>query len=362
MATFTFNLPNAAAGSAKTFDVKGPVGMTLEQARAIFDQQANTGSLVGFKSGDALSALTQAAAGLQGALAQSTQAVSGIIGALGARIPGAAGVIGAISAPSSSLGSAVKNAIGSVSKVLATTAITSPIDIADFAKQAAALAPIAGISLPQVTGILAQAKSLVAQGSAVLTNAKGLGAYGFDVSQLEIAGYVKPGIAAAFGTKNSADVLKSPAVWTGKDGITAVGGLLSNPLTQDKIQQNLMGSGLNSLSQIGIPVTGLSADLLSGLALNSAKSVTDTVAFVKGLPLSADVQSKLNITTASAAFAVNLTNLKIPLPFKDATMPLPAIDTVNRATIDAAMIRITGNNKIPKINFGAVGNLGTLLT
>ena len=344
--------PTNPDGTAKTFVVKGPPGLTLEQARAIFDQQVKTGSLVGFKSGEILSAVTQAEAGLPSALAQLGQAKSGIIGALGAGIPGATGPIGSLSAIPSSLGSAAQTAASSITEVLAKTPVTSPISIADFSKQAAALAPIAGISSSQVTGVLAQAKNLVSQSPAALTNAKGLGSYGLDVNQLELAGHVKPGTAAAYSTSSLTSVLNSPSVWTGKGGITGVENLLSSPATQEKIQQDLMSQGLGALSQRGIPVSSLTAELQSGLALNSAKSVADTEAFVKKLPLPPAVQAQFNATTRDAAFAVALTDSKIPEAFKAIEIPIPAIDTVNRSTLNAAIGRIVGNDKVPFPNYG----------
>ena len=62
MAEFTFT-----STDGKSFSIKGPGGITREQAEAIFKKQDSTGSLVGFKPGDVLSAASQAADGLAGA-------------------------------------------------------------------------------------------------------------------------------------------------------------------------------------------------------------------------------------------------------------------------------------------------------
>ena len=51
------------------------------------------------------------------------------------------------------------------------------------------------------------------------------------------------------------DVLKSPSVWTGKDGVTAVTDLLKNPPLQDKIQLGLMKSSFDTLVKTGEIVT-----------------------------------------------------------------------------------------------------------
>jgi hypothetical protein len=70
-------------GTSSTFKVKGPPGLTAEQAFAIFKKQADTGSLVGFKPGDSLSAASQAADGLASAQAALQQAQGGVSGSLG---------------------------------------------------------------------------------------------------------------------------------------------------------------------------------------------------------------------------------------------------------------------------------------
>jgi len=51
------------------------------------------------------------------------------------------------------------------------------------------------------------------------------------------------------------DVLKSPSVWTGKDGVTSVTDLLKNPSLQDKIQFGLMRSSFDTLVKTGEIVT-----------------------------------------------------------------------------------------------------------
>ncbi len=270
----TGSVPTNTDGSAKTFAIKGPPGLTREQAFAIFKKQADTGALVGFKPGETLSAATQAADGLAGAQAMVSQAQSGVTGSLNVgnfasglssagidlgtgRIPsvdaalakgginGGAGafnsVLGSVAgglgaaggalngslagitpgltaavgpavssvtrslggtAGSSQLGAALVGASGvqgsvavasiqTINKTITGLAVTSPINTADFTKiagginPAGALAGLGPMSVPEVNGVLAQAKNLVNQGSSVLSNAKGLGSFGLDAGQLE---------------------------------------------------------------------------------------------------------------------------------------------------------------------------------
>ena len=423
MSTFKFTLPNG-----KPFELKGPPGLSLEQAKAIFDKQAATGSLVGIKPGEVLSAATQAAQGLPGAQALIAQAQSGIVGALGAGIPGAAGAIGSLSkaagaagdalngslsgvaagltgavgaavtdfagsatgalgnlskigipsassltssltgalgsgksltAVAGSIGATASTAIGTINKTL-TSAVTDPINIADFAKEIPALTSIGSMNEGVTTGVLAQAKKLVGQASDALTVEKGLGAFGFGAEQLEKAGVLKPGVSKllAGGAASITSLLKSPAAFTGKDGIKSAADLLNNPQKQAAIQQDLMAQGVSGLKALGVPTDLLSPQGLAGTALNAAKSIPGAEAFLKGLPIPDDpvgaLSAAFNANVRDGAFAANLSQAKIPPAFKAIVTPVPAADTVNRDTVNAASARVVGNPKVPEPNYGPV--------
>jgi hypothetical protein len=428
MSTFKFTLPNG-----KPFEIKGPPGLSLEQAKAIFDKQAETGALVGIKPGEVLSAATQAAQGLASAQAIVAQAQSGIIGALGAGIPGAAGAIGALSgalgaaggalggslagtaagltgavgaavtnfagsatsalgipgvsaltgalgggaaglasginsalasgqsltAVAGSIGATASTAISTINKSL-TSAVTDPIGIANFAKEIPALTSIGSMNAGVVTGVLAQAKNLVGQASDSLTVEKGLGAFGLGAEQLEKAGILKPGVSKllAGGAASITSLLKSPAAFTGKDGIKSVTDLLSNPAKQAGIQQELMSQGVSGLKALGVPTDLLSPQGLAGTALNAAKSIPGAAAFLKGLPIPDDpvgaLSAAFNANVRDGAFAANLSQAKIPPAFKAIVTPVPAADTVNRDTVNAASARVVGNPKVPEPNYGSV--------
>lgn len=387
MSGFSFTLPDG-----KTFEIKGPPSLTKEQAQAIFDQQAKTGALVGFKPGDVLSAATQAANGLASAQAQVGQALSGITGALGAGIAGAAGAVGKISGAvgaaggalngalsgistglsgaigpavssvtgvitgaTGQLGSVATQAISTINKSIAGTAVSVPIDVADYAKQTPALTSIASMTQSTVTGVLAQAKNIVGQASDVLSNVKGVGEFGLNVNQLETAGILKPGTAAlaAAGATSLRDMLKSPAVFTGLAGIKDVKSLLSNVPKQAEIQQTLMAKGLAGLKAVGIPIDNLSAQGIAGVALSAAKSVLNTENLLKNLPVPPDAKAAFDTVVRDGAFAANLAEAKVPAPFKAVDIPVPAADTVNRETLNAACTRVLGNDKIPAPNYSA---------
>jgi len=441
--------PTNPDGTAKTFAIKGPPGLTREQAFAIFKKQADTGGLVGFTPGETLSASTQAADGLAGAQAIVAQAQSGINGSINSlggfssslsasgvdlstgRIPsvdsafakggingGAAGLGAVVGSVASGLGSAggalggslagitpgltaavgpavssVSGALGGVvgssqlglalvgasavqgsvavtsiqtiNKTITGLPVTSPINVADFSKIASginsvgAVAPIGPMSIPEVNGVLAQAKNLTGQGFGDLSDANGLGAFGLNLGQLESAGYVKPGTRAKFNTDLStfSTVINSPAVWTGKDGVKNAGDLLANASKQSQIQQDLMTKGVAGMGAVGIPVQNLSSQGIAGMSLNAAKDLPSAEAFAKGLPIPGDgtgaVQAEFATAVRDGAFAVNLVNTKIPTAFKQQEVPKPASDTVGRATVDAATTRVIGDDKVPAPNYTA---------
>ena len=414
MAEFTFT-----SSDGKPFSIKGPEGLTRDQAEAIFKKQDSTGALVGFKPGDSLSAASQAADGLasaQGALQQTQGGIAGALGSVGSIAPlgsistalgGAGGALGgslagtaagltaaigpAVSAASGALsstpgaanagkalvtaaviqGSTAVSSIQTINNTITSFPITNPINTADFTKiassitGASAVSGIGPMSVPEVNGVLAQAKNLVGQSPDAISNTKGLGSFGFDLKQLETAGFVKPGVAAlaAKGASLFANVIKSPAAWTGKDGIKSASDLLGNAGKQSQIQQDLMTKGVAGLGAVGVPVQNLSSQGIAGMALNAAKSLPNAEAFAKGLPIPGDatgaIQAGFSSAVRDGAFAVNLVNTKIPTAFKQQDIPVPKIDTVNRATLDAASTRVVGDPKIPTPSYSATVSSGS---
>lgn len=414
MAEFSFT-----SSDGKTFSIKGPEGLTRDQAEAIFKKQDAAGSLVGFKPGDSLSAASQSADGLaaaQGTLQQAQGSITGALGSVGSVAPlgsisralGAAGGAGggslaataagltaavgpAVSAASGALtsipgaagagnplataaviqGSTAVSVIQTINKTIGGFPITSPINTADFSKVASgvgggsAVGAIGPMGIPEVNGVLAQAKNLTGQSSGTISNSKGVGSFGFNVKQLETAGYVKPGTSALMASAGSllSNVVKSPAAWTGKDGIKSVTDLLGNPGKQSLIQQDLMTKGVAGLGAVGVPVQNLSSQGIAGMSLNAAKSLPNAEAFAKGLPIPGDATGATQAAFSSAvrdgAFAVNLVNTKIPTAFKQQDIPVPKTDTVNRATLDAASTRVVGDPKIPTPSYTAKASTGT---
>ena len=343
MGKYTFNNPK----TGQSFTVSGPETLTEAQAKEIFDKQLNTGALVGLKPGDIINSAKQALGGVVGAIGSAISSVTGAIsGALG-KLPG-------------------------IAKSLTGSAPTNPVNIGDIAKSAQGLMPIAGVNPSQITAGMAGLTKLVDQPPSVLSNVKGVGSFGLDANQLQTAGFLKPGTTnlLADGTNSLSSVLKSPSVWTGKEGISSLQSLLTNASAQSKIQQNLMATGAAGLSTLGINVSSLSPAAATGTLLNAAKSVTSTAAWAQGVKLPsvpgslpslpplpgtpdvAGMTAGMDATAIAGSFGVKLSNLKANPPVLQEVKPEGAADTVDRATVNAAADRIVGDPKVPKLDYG----------
>ena len=360
-----FGVPDPTAIS-ETFKLNCPPGTTREQAFEIFKKQADAGGLTGFAPGDILSAQTQAKDGLEEAKAELAQAKSGFpgtdagvlnsfkniadtakqsiaAGTTGTSLSGAVGVVGGIA----------KDTVGKIGSLFGTP-VTDGINTADFAKTAAAVMPMAGLGTVDVRAAVASVGTATGQDFSQITNAVGAGKYGFNATQLETAGLVKPGTASKFlsqGNNELTDVLKSPAVWTGKGGIDSLDSLLSNPAAQNLTQQDLMSKGMSVASQFGLPVNELTAKDQGGLAAVFSKDSAAGTDWIRG-QLPAGKQADFDKRFADAKFAVGTAEQKLNDPVKQQAPPGEATDTVNRATVDAAAVRVVGNDKVPATTYG----------
>lgn len=331
MAKFTFTVDGT------TYDIEGPANATEAQARAILDKQLNTGSLVGFKPGDFLNVAKQAEAGLASAVAQLGSRLTSEVNKLSTQLPD-----------------------------LANVQVKNPIDVANYASLKLPSQVNIGTLVPsQVQGLMAQTANFVNQPATAITNALGLGKFGFNANQLEKYGILKPGTSdiIAKGVGSFTDVLSSPASWTGKFGADSLGSMLGNDSLQNTVQQGLMSSGFNQLGSIGAITSNLGADKLGPLVNNAAKFGADTVAqWTSGLTsqLPAGLASQLDILGKSSIFAGGFAALgPIAGLFGGGGSPLVTtikqaqgfLNTVNRTTVNYGFKNIIGNAKVPIPNF-----------
>ena len=292
MAQFKYTLP-----SGKKFTMTTPAGTTQAQADYIFYSQVAAGSLVGFTAG-------QSTSGTQ---------TSSVKFALSRLDRGTAGV-------SDRVILSIVNGLPTVSGIpnLVNVPLQNPITQADIANAGANntyTAPAIGpLNSSQVQGLLAQIANFVNQPASVMTNEVGIGKYGLDCQQLEMAGYVKPGTYQQFIFDPSplTDVVSAPGIWTGQNGINSVTDFLNSPSAQNDAMSTLMGNGYNSLVATGTITPPVSPSLTavagqvytqSGLQtvsqLSAATGISFNIPSTSGLSLAGTPVTSLLSTSIS---------------------------------------------------------------
>jgi hypothetical protein len=347
MSKFSFT---DAAG--KTFELIGPPGATAEQARAIFDQQVNTGSLVGLQTGNIVSATTQVNGGLASAVSQ----------------------LGRLRAPQ--LGFDLSN-----------TPVNQALNAADFVQQRAPSFGLGPLTSSDLQGLKAQAAAQSGQTATQISADLGVGKFGLDVNKLESTGYVKPGTAASLSKApppavsqsdiNAAERINSeggnttpeqvarnrqlnsfltPGAFTGKNGASSLTDVLGDANLQDKIQSDVLKQSYQGLVQSGVTEqlrdTKQLAAALQTAAVFDVKTAEN---FVKGLEVT-DI-SQVKVVAKAAEFATGFAAkfagfLSKGGPLETGiTRPVGVTNTVNRSTVDASVTSILGNPKIPSPTF-----------
>jgi hypothetical protein len=356
MSKFSFTGPNG-----EVYEVEGPSGATVEQARAIFDQQISTGGLTGIPVGGLVNAVTQATGGLSAAIAQ----------------------IGPASfAQAQQLGSAINL------PDLRGMPIPNPIGVSDFVGTTVSQQNIGSINPAQIQGLIAQTSTSVGQAASAITNTKGLGKFGLNADQLQLSGLIKPGLAEQINLDPSkfTSILSSPTSWTGKSGATDLTSVLGNERLQTTVQQGLMNVNFDQLKQVGA-ISGTEAASQLGPLLNNATkfglgnatewlktapSLGSLGSLVSGSGISgllagaaggapAALISQMNNFARSAEFAQAFAGLNADI--SGGGNPLEAgvqaakgfTNTVNRSNLNEAVKKVIGNNKISVPDFAPPG-------
>jgi len=90
---------------------------------------------------------------------------------------------------------------------------------------------------------------------------------------------------------------------------------------------------------------------LVGTVLNAAKSLPAAADWAKGLPLPPGIKTAFDQVARDGAFSVDFANQNIANSLKQEIVPVPATDTVNRETVNAAASRVVGNAKVPAVSY-----------
>jgi hypothetical protein len=114
-----------------------------------------------------------------------------------------------------------------------------------------------------------------------MTNDAGVGQYGLSCEQLEQAGYVKPNTwrRFIFDPAPLTDVLASPGIWSGKDGIVSAAQFLANPGAQTQAMTSLLRDGYTGLVSGGIivPATTQAFSAAVGQVYTATNSVVSSL-------------------------------------------------------------------------------------
>ena len=315
----------------QTVVISGPPDLSRDTAQRIFNQQLASGSLIGLRAGDVISAATQVANGLIAAESQLLQQIAQTPSQAQQPLPAK-----------------------TIAAVIATYPVTNGITVADYSKQPPATEGIGGLSAVQITSVLAQLHKLVNQPAAVLSQ-QGLGLYALSVPQLAAANYIKASALALWesGQGSTVGVLKSPNVWTGLNGIKTAQELLLAENTQQQIQLDLMSAALTYLQDIGISIENLPPRSQAGALLSAAKSPEIAVAWLNGQPVPAEASTLFSQYVRDGAYAVDFADSKVNNAMVNEAEPVGVTNNTDRARLDAATNRIVGNAKVPPLVYGS---------
>ena len=395
MSNFTFTGTDGAI-----YEVQGPATATFAQAQAVFAQQISTGGLTGLPVGGLVNAVTQSAGGLSSALAQlGPQAITltkqignyiNLPNLTGLPVPNAITVsnfvdtrtisqsIGAIG--STQIQGLVAQTAASVNQ--ATDVITNTKGLGQFGFNADQL-QLSGLIKPgladqinldpsKFTSILSSPTSWTGKlGATDITSVlsssslqtavqQGLMSTNFDqlkqlgtITGLESATQLGPlvNVATKFGAGTATEWLSSA---TGASGITSaitsgLGGNISGLISGGGIGGALTG-GVGSLLSggAGSLLSGGAGSLLSGgagsLLSGGLASVPGLSSVINGFAQSAQFAQVFSFASSFLGGGGN------PLEAGTVT-PTAASNTVNRQTVNQAVLAIIGNSKIPVPDF-----------
>ena len=246
MATFKYTLP-----SGSTFIMNAPAGTTQAAADKIFYEQVAAGTFVGYKAGDTLSHPIEALTNF--GLSRLQRGTAGVndqtLLAITAGLPVVTPLPTLTSVP-------IQNAINQTNFIQVNS---NPVD-GTFTQGPVA---VGELSVTQTQAVMAQVANFTGQAADVMTQAFGVGKYGFNAQQLERAGYIKPGYARRYcridpttqeNPPNFIAFMNAPTIWTGLNGVYSVNDILNNEALQNQIQQELMSQSYNAFVSTGLIV------------------------------------------------------------------------------------------------------------
>jgi hypothetical protein len=331
MSSFTFTNSSGLA-----FQVQGPPGATYDQALAIFNQQYNTGGLVGIPVGGLLNAVTQAEGGLSAAAAQIGPQAVALAAEIGnnTKLPSQLGMVPG-----------------------------TKINVSEFLNTGVGSQSIGDVSQAQIQGLVATTAATVDQSANVITATKGLGTYGLTAEQLQVAGLIKPGIADQVkqDPANAVSILSSPTSWTGKQGVTDINAILDDVNIQTSTQQTLMSNSYEQLKENGTLNGNESADTVGPLVNAATKyGVANTTQWLNNNTVTTGnnpISSFINSSSYGSTFGVKNQNIAAGIGVLSLGIVVAKgyTNTVNRQNVNQATAAVIGNSNIVPPRFPSSG-------
>ena len=379
MNKYTFSLPNGLL-----FELTGPSGSTVAQAERIFLEQLAAGSFVGLRAGDTiesidsllykfnLSRLDRGTAGVDD-LPLLAIYTGGELAGVGVGLPQTPIGVG-----SNNVGSAAVPGPLVISSLpsLIDTPINTQIDQADYLIETTVSLPLGPITPQGVQAIVSQIKKNVDQNADQVTIEKGVGKYGFNISQMEKLGLLKPGTGCRFAgiptgptsaaqpnPSNFVEVLNSPAVWTGKEGVRSLDDILNNGALQDRLQIRLVNESYEDLLVTGaIQSTATDSNAPTALILGNSTGGISGIGSALSLTAVGGIALKLLSSGGLSNIGLSQIGANISSAFSSVGNSLTGLlDKVNFSS-DLSNISLAGiTGSISNLANRGVAELGGLL-
>jgi len=227
--------------------------------------------------------------------------------------------------------------------------IINPID---FLKGKIPFNEVGGLTADQVSSMSLQYAKNIGQAYNKISNDGIIGKYGLDAQKLEQLGMIKPGTSAMIHTPGFAGpLLSDKSVWTGKNGIEDLNGLLQSESVQDTLHGELLNNANTMLLKQGLINGQETAESLSGMLQGAIAVGPDAVNSLINGTATSRVTSKFANAADDAKGAIAMLSTikpKVPnLPLLNIESGLASIKSVasNASGIVGSLIK--GKHELP---------------
>jgi hypothetical protein len=270
----------------------------------------------------------------------------------GESTPAATPVAGVASTPAATVAGVATTPTAAVTAQSITNPVTNPINPAQILQQVPAIKGIGSLPPGVVTSLMSAAEADITRTLGIGGIVNGIGRYGISPLSLEQLGIIKPGTISKFGgnVPGLNTLLASPTIWTGKNGINSLANIVGNGDLQNRLQQDLMRSGLNKLQSLGVVNGKETIPQLGGLINSAVQFGPSAVAnWAKGQASNAIV-NQISSVFKNSQFASVLGQQVAGFLGGGSIRPTGitgVIDTFNRQPVNTAVSEVVGDEKVP---------------